>query len=402
MRGILVAFLGCSLAIVGNIGPPAVWGQTLVNNQNAAKAEPSFLAEDFEGEPRGDWSLWQAATTPANRNTFLGEFGPQTVTLSIHKLPPHKMLRVSFDLYIIRSWDGSQTIYGPDIWQLSLVNGPTLLRTTFNNCQRVGSDEQAYPDNYPSPPHPCWTGAAAHESLGYSYQFKTRGTVPMDAVYRIQAVVPHSGLNVGLQFAAIYNDKLIENQSWGIDNLEVQLVDEFETLSDEQFKRHWEMLVHEDPAKAIEAMWRLVAAGDNATRSIVNALHIDDQQLQKEITEGTRLLGALTKLDPPEREILAELAAERLASLSPQSISILRERFRLESAKILDVADAIRAKSPVRQYTPMDEQWRLRRAKRALSIIDTPQARRALWTLSEPGKFETNDEQYLETQLKCE
>ena len=405
MRSALLPLLvGCALALPAALAESLVWGQTFT--RDLTQRQQTLLTEDFEGESKGDWSIWQTDQTPLEKNAFLGQFGAQAVTLALHQLPPHKLLHVKFDLYIIRSWDGSNSVFGPDIWQLSLVNGPTLLRTTFNNCRRVGSDQQAFPDNYPSPPHPCWTGAVAHESLGYSYQFKTRGTLPMDAVYRIEAVVPHQASVVGLQFAAFYNDKLIDNQSWGIDNLQVQISDEIAALSEEQFQQSWGQLANKDPVQASEALWRLVAAGDNATRYIVKALSIDDQQTQREIAEGTRLLQVLRKLDLKDREALSELVAEKLAAMGGRSISVLKEQFALhvstDLAKTFQRAQAILARSQARQSEPADDLWRLRRAKRALSIIDTPQARRALWALSEPGKFDTNDEQYAETQLKCE
>jgi hypothetical protein len=366
----------------------------------------TVLTEDFEGEPKGDWSLWQTDRTPADGKGFLGQFGAQAVTLAIDQLPPHKLLRVNFDLYVIRTWDGSQTVFGPDIWQLSLVNGPALVRTTFNNCQRVGSDQQAYPDDFPCPPHRCWTGAAARESLGYTYQFKTRGTLPMDAVYRIEAVVPHRGAVAGLQLAAFYNDKGLENQSWGIDNLEVQTIDAFETLSDAELQQHWKLLAGDDPVLAVGSMWRLAAAGDGATRWVANQIRADQEQIEREVAEGTKLLETVMKVDARERPSVMKLVGEKLALLSSGAISALQQRHAEAEdhplTKTLRRASGMQGARPGAAEKERADMWRLRRLKRLLGIIDTPAARRALWTLSEPGKYETKDEPYLETQLKCD
>jgi hypothetical protein len=270
----------------------------------------------------------------------------------------------------------------------------------------VGSDQQSYPDNYPCPPHSCWTGASAFETLGYSYQFKTRGNVPMDAVYRIDAIVPHSRPLAGLQFAAIYHDKLLDNQSWGIDNLQVQVLDDFQTLTNAELEEQWRMLVHNDPVKAVDAVWSLVAAGDSAAVMIVNKLRTDDEKLQREIAEGARLLDLLMKVEPRERDSVIKLTAQKLAALNPRSISALQVQFATPRGsaieKTFEHVEAIQLRRQVNAKQAQEEAWRLRRAKRVLSILDTPIARRALWTLSEPGKFDTGDEQYLETQLRCD
>ena len=86
----------------------------------------------------------QAVATIASANgkqRFLGEFGgpaivtappydPQhfvrvdeTVTLTLNGLAPHTLATVSFDLYVLKSWDGNNSQYGPDRWSLSARGG---------------------------------------------------------------------------------------------------------------------------------------------------------------------------------------------------------------------------------------------------------------------------------------
>ncbi len=260
--------------------------------------------------------------------------------MTLKELPQHKLVHISFDLYLIRSWDGSLAYWGPDIWQLSLFNGPTLMRTTFNNCARVGSNEQAYPDDYPCPPHDAWTGAKEKETLGYEFDFHNFGgpVMPCDSVYHVDAWAPHDEAKIAFQFAAFYNDRCAQcagelkgrtlaDQSWGIANLKVQTVESLPKLSDAELKECWEKLASNDAVEAVAAMWRMVAAGDDAAQFIAKALHVGDK--------------------PGEMDA-----------------------------------------------------WQLRRAKRALSIINTPEARHALWVLSEPAsKYDTHDERYSSWEL---
>src|SRR5215471_15521432 len=111
--------------------------------------------------------------SPNGGALFLGEFGgpllvaappydPQhfvrvdeTVTLTLRNLKPHTMLTVAFDLYILKSWDGNNAIYGPDRWSLRVQGGTTLLDTSFSNNPKIGADlsQQDYP-----------TGASAHQA----------------------------------------------------------------------------------------------------------------------------------------------------------------------------------------------------------------------------------------------
>ena len=76
-----------------------------------------LYSNDFEGAVGNEWSHTSTSTTPTGNRNFLGEFNPQTVTFTLNDLPTHSELNVSFDLFILRSWDGSQPGM-PDIWNL--------------------------------------------------------------------------------------------------------------------------------------------------------------------------------------------------------------------------------------------------------------------------------------------
>ena len=176
----------------------------------------------FEGAVGSEWSNTARSTTPSGRG-FLGEFGNGTVSLTLKGLPSHTEAVVSFDLFIIRSWDGSQevepgtgTAVGPDEWDLNVAYGPTLLHTTFSH---ISTYPQAYPDGYPGGNNPPGVGAAERNSLGYSFSHPTAGG-PMDSVYQLSFTFPHSAASLVLNFSASGLQKLAD-ESWGIDNVEV-------------------------------------------------------------------------------------------------------------------------------------------------------------------------------------
>jgi hypothetical protein len=156
-----------------------------------------------------EWSNDTRDVTPSGR-VFLGQFSNQTVSLSLPGLPTHTEVTVSFDLFTIQSWDGNDTGAGPDVWDLTVAGGPTLLHTTFSasNC----NGNQAYPGTFPGGDNPPGTGATEIGALGYS----DCG----DPVYHLSFTFPHSISAVQLNFSASGLED-ISNESWGLDNVQV-------------------------------------------------------------------------------------------------------------------------------------------------------------------------------------
>src|SRR5574341_678389 len=147
-------------------------------------------SNDFEGGVGPEWSPTITDATPTHRR-FLGQFGNDTVSLVLTGLPSHTALTMCFDLFVIRSWDGNIALHpvtggtiGPDVWDLSLLSGPTLRHTTFTNWPDF---RQAYPGSYPGADYAAGTGVRESNSLGYTYEGKLQ-----DSVYRLQATFPHS------------------------------------------------------------------------------------------------------------------------------------------------------------------------------------------------------------------
>ncbi len=147
---------------------------------------------DFEGPTAGSgWSTQTITRAPKFDNGFLGSLGNQAVNLDLAGLPVHSEITVSFDIYVLGSWDGNG--YAPsesaDVWRLDIDGQPQLI-TTFSN---VAGFEQAYPGAWGSDTNPAGSGAAATDSLGYAQPH---------AVYHVQYRLPHSTSDLRFLFSA--------------------------------------------------------------------------------------------------------------------------------------------------------------------------------------------------------
>jgi hypothetical protein len=169
-------------------------------------------------------------SSPNNAQRFLGLFGgppigrptdpgwnhtrvDQTIRLALTNLPPHRALQLSFDLYIIRSWDGNSPAYGSDRFVLSVADCPTLLATTFSNNPKTDSDGSY--QNYPVAQSAPWTGALSTGTLGYDRFFR-------DGIYRLHFTFPHAANNLTLHFtSSLFEGKGTGDEAWGLDNVVV-------------------------------------------------------------------------------------------------------------------------------------------------------------------------------------
>ena len=177
---------------------------------------PIIYSNDFENEVGSKWSSTNRDTTPVGDRNFLGQFCNDTVALTLNDLSPHTEVTVSFDLFVICSWDGNHPMLGPDIWDLSVTDGQTLLHTTFSNIKKNPVDHpQTYPDNYPDGNNhsPC-AGAIEVGSLGYTHFG--------DSVYHLSYTFSHNAPSVQLSFSASGLQGLAD-ESWGLDNVKIRI-----------------------------------------------------------------------------------------------------------------------------------------------------------------------------------
>jgi len=176
-----------------------------------------------------EWSNDTRDITPSGR-VFLGQFSNQTVSLNLADLPTHQTVTVSFDLFVLGSWDGNISInqggnqVGPDIFRLSYgSSGGELFRTTFSNWEPGSASEevrQAYPGTVPTGDFPGRTGAAENNTLGYTHSGYP-GNI-QDAVYHLSITFPHVDGTLQMNFGAEGLEE-IANESWGIDNVQVRV-----------------------------------------------------------------------------------------------------------------------------------------------------------------------------------
>ncbi|HWB54199.1 MAG TPA: LamG-like jellyroll fold domain-containing protein, partial [Tepidisphaeraceae bacterium] len=182
---------------------------TALNSDEAAVQQPDTLTS-------GLIAYWKFDEGSGTR-TF-DSSNAAGVTLTLSNLPVHDNLSISFDLYILRTWDGrAGGTYGPDIWSLT-EDLQSLLYTTFANGNTAG---QSYPGSYTDPhvSYPIQTGAIAVDSLGY-----TNNGNPDDATYHLSFSFPHTSSSVIFDFAALKMQGLLD-ESWGIDNITVRSSD---------------------------------------------------------------------------------------------------------------------------------------------------------------------------------
>lgn len=177
--------------------------------------------QDFEKSVGMEWSPQATDVTPVGARRFLGQLGGGEVRLSLAPLGPHRRLEVSFDLFIIRSWDGNEaSSNGPDIFDVHLADETKLLSTTFRNQGVFPGDSQGYPGAYPGGNNPPRSGAAETNSLGYMLQGQ-----PCDTVYHIRLEFAHTADSIEIHFQSTLPDltQNISNESWGLDNVRVRV-----------------------------------------------------------------------------------------------------------------------------------------------------------------------------------
>jgi hypothetical protein len=246
-----------------------------------------FLASASQAQPVSPiWSKSATTKAPGNGARYHGPFQAQSVAVLAKQLPAHSWVRLKFKLYIAGSWDGSSPVWGPDLWSLQVRGAQRLCFATFGTMgDFTNNNLQSYPDEYPWGKHKAWTGAAERNVLGFPAHGAPTTTPNLtDAVYPTEMLFPHTGRSLVLDFAGIYNDPPQERQSWGIGSLQIEVLRQPPTVSDEELPQSWEKLAADDPVQANQALWKLVAAGDRA----LGFLKTRVEELAAEAAGGSR------------------------------------------------------------------------------------------------------------------
>lgn len=216
------------------------------------------------------WSEDKITTAPGDGSKFHGPFQAQPLSLTLGRLTEHAWMKVRFKLVIIGSWDGSSSVWGPDLWSLQVRGGERLIFSTFGNMGDFSNNNvQSFPDEYPWGRQQAGVGASGKNTLGFPKDggVSTRESLN-DTVYPIEVVFPHSGDSLILDFNGIFDDYAPDNQSWGVGDVEIIAMNAPPVVADGEIPGLWEQLAAKDAAQANAAMWKLVAAGDRALDSI--------------------------------------------------------------------------------------------------------------------------------------
>lgn len=178
---------------------------------------------DFQSATNdGHWSVWRTEDTPTPYpgpvpRSFLGQFGNESVRFSTALGGYTGQLLLEFDLYLIRTWDGSSIgtpyDYGNDAFQVSLGAGPVLFNETFSNGNPAGQSFGPAANNAPM------TGAVETYSLGYTFWDGTMGqSYHQDAVYRLALTFTQLDPSLQIDFTGL-GLQTIDDESWGLDNV---------------------------------------------------------------------------------------------------------------------------------------------------------------------------------------
>lgn len=334
----------------------------------AAPKDAVVYTSDFTGEVGAEWSHTKISKTPTKR-PYLGGFVEQPVTFAHTNLPKHKYVRVTFDLFLLRSWDGSSKPWGEKIFDIEVAGGPRLLHTTFGNCGFFrDNNEQAFPDTFPCRPHPAWTGASEKQTLGVKQGWGGPDrTFDVSSVYKMVLTFPHEGPGLSMTFKATmrkYKDK-----TWGLGNFKVETLVKGAKLNDEQLAQCWRELGDADPTVAFKAQWRLIEAGEAATTYIgahlADPCNPTDADLAKWLDETTA-----------EEWAIAGPAFMRLKSGGLRTANLIDSRLASDPPNTKYTWLQRELASQLKDYPESQTELRQHRAKRALEVINTATSRK--------------------------
>jgi hypothetical protein len=267
------------------------WGMAILPVY-AAPATPTAVVEKVvyadDLTPDQKWSEPALSTTP-DVQKVRGPFWSQTVTLSLNHLPVHSWVKVSLKLLVRGTWDGSNKVWGPDLWSLTARGGPRLIFASICNLRFGNNDQQSFPDDYPLAIYPSGTGAS-HDSPEGDLGEAPAGTAVMGApytTYPIEVIFPHSERKLNLDFAGIYDDPELE-QAWALKDVKVEVRNGPESRDNEELEALWQDLASDDGVKANAALWKFVGAGNAAILFIAEKVAALDSASSSSSAEETQ------------------------------------------------------------------------------------------------------------------
>jgi hypothetical protein len=329
-RGSAWLLMAAALAIAAILATDAGAIPTRPSDTPAPAAAPSIphgklvYQSDFAKGTGPEWWPRWTERTPKGDRPFLGQFGIEPATFTLRGLPAHKFVRLHLSLFMLEPSDGSSDIWGPDLWELRVLGGPRLLYTTFDNCcYFTDNNEQAFPDDFPWAINKGWTGAAETRTLGYPHDWGGPSrTWDCSSVYDLTLVFPHEDADLRLLARALWSECFKKGgESWGLESLEVEVLDGPQALTDEQLGALWQDLHGDDAAKAFTALWTMVSGGPKTVDFIAGRLGMPVGKPPEPVEEIGRLLW---QLDDPSYQV-REQATRRLGEIGRPYLPELRK-----------------------------------------------------------------------------
>lgn len=331
---------------------------------------------DFAAGIDRAWSIRRRDYTPAGRIPFLGPLAGDTVSLALPDLPPHRALRLTFDLFIISTWDGNARHawgtgrVGPDLWMLELDGGPTLLRGTFSAIPEAPGfkpqcNVQTWPWPVPGRPLPMGSGAAGVNTLGFIHTFTNGPSFPMDGRYAISIIIPHSQREVRFNFAGV-GLQGGGDEMWGLADVQVDALESIEPPTPQQLAQAWQEVAGDDPIAAFTAFWTLIL-GDQDTVELIG------REMQGFQVDLPAARAAIRRLKTTGQDQERERALFEISGHGPAIEPLLRAELAGNDATRWLFDDALREIEIREIHSPLRRQAAA--ASRVLQVINSDNAR---------------------------
>jgi hypothetical protein len=154
-------------------------------------------------------------TIAFNNTKILGPLNHNAVYKYIENLPTHKLIKITFDLYIHDEWKGNDGL-ASDFWGL-FIDQQRVFYTTFSN---LPDREQSYPEQegyY----FPSGSNSFRKDMPGLcSLKNEKYGS----SVYQFIWIRPHTNNQISLALSDLVRETDICQKSWSIDNLVISCI----------------------------------------------------------------------------------------------------------------------------------------------------------------------------------
>jgi hypothetical protein len=192
-----------------------------------------------------------------------GPFQTSQISATMNGLPEHKFVHVRFKLLVIGTWDGSNLVWGPDLWSMRVRGGQRVMFATIGNHGGAWNCvEQTFPDDFPWGLNRVWIGAKpltkpAFPKLG-DRDYRA------DSIQEIDVLIPHTGPSLTLEMNGVYDDPPSEHQEWGVSDFTFEPVATTTDITPAEYAKLWEELASPDGLVANRALWKFVSGGDKS------------------------------------------------------------------------------------------------------------------------------------------